>query len=228
MRFAHHRLRHGAVLALLAGLTLSAGAQPAGKAGATRKATPIKACDPQWPDSAPVIVSRRATKLMVNVNAEGVVTGTRLLQSSNSEPLDKATVEAAMGCQFAPALKQGKRVASAAPFSFKWDQYVVVQEPPPVAAPITIEPASADFASCSKPIWPRVSLRNEETGTVTMDFLISAEGIVKDSKIIRSTGFKELDNSALSAIAKCRFKPATEAGQPVEAWAKIQYVWALE
>jgi len=37
-----------------------------------------------------------------------------------------------------------------------------------------------------------------------------------------------LDDAAQSALVKCRFKPATTKGKPVEAWTKVQYVWTLE
>lgn len=81
--------------------------------------------------------------------------------------------------------------------------------------------------SCSKPEWPKASLRNEEQGTVTMAFLISEEGKVLDSKIIKSSGFRDLDKAAVEGIAKCTFKPGLMNGKPEQGWMNMQYVWTL-
>ena len=88
--------------------------------------------------------------------------------------------------------------------------------------------ASADFNSCAKPEWPKASLRNEETGTVTLSFLIGVDGRVADSKIVKSSGFRDLDKAAVSGIGKCRFKPGLTDGKPEQAWMQMQYVWTLE
>jgi protein TonB len=85
-----------------------------------------------------------------------------------------------------------------------------------------------NFDTCAKPEYPKSSLRNEETGTSTISFLISADGSVKDSKITRSSGFRDLDKAAVAALSKCRFKPATENGQAVETWSPVAYVWNLD
>jgi len=89
-------------------------------------------------------------------------------------------------------------------------------------------PAVADFNTCAKPEWPKSSLRNEETGTVTLSFLIAEDGRVADSKIVKSSGFRDLDKAAQVGISKCRFKPATVEGKPEQAWQQMQYDWRLE
>jgi protein TonB len=104
--------------------------------------------------------------------------------------------------------------------------------PAPVAAapnpnPVRIA-AVADFSTCAKPEWPKASLRNEETGTVTLAFLIGTDGRVADSKIVKSSGFRDLDKAAVVGITKCRFKPGMNDGKPEQAWMQMQYVWTLE
>ncbi len=92
----------------------------------------------------------------------------------------------------------------------------------------TRTPAVADFRSCSKPAWPAASLKAQHTGTVTLGFEIDARGAVIDSTLHASSGDTLLDEAARSAIAKCRFKPATENGAPVRAWMQMRYVWLLK
>ncbi len=105
-------------------------------------------------------------------------------------------------------------------------------QPAPAAPPGNPNPvrvaAVADFNTCAKPEWPKASLRNEETGTVTLSFLIGTDGRVADSKIVKSSGFRDLDKAAISGISKCKFKPGLTDGKPEQAWMQMQYVWTLE
>ncbi|MET0855992.1 MAG: TonB family protein [Telluria sp.] len=110
----------------------------------------------------------------------------------------------------------------------------LAKPPAPAAPPAAANPnpvrvaAVADFNTCAKPEWPKASLRNEETGTVTLSFLIGADGRVADSKILKSSGFRDLDKAAVNGIGKCRFKPGLVDGKPEQAWMQMQYVWTLE
>jgi protein TonB len=99
--------------------------------------------------------------------------------------------------------------------------------PPGNPNPVRVA-AVADFNTCAKPEWPKSSLRNEETGTVTLQFLIAEDGRVADSKIQKSSGFRDLDKAAVTGISKCRFKPGMVDGKPEKAWMSMQYVWTLE
>ncbi|WP_051293875.1 TonB family protein [Pseudoduganella violaceinigra] len=84
------------------------------------------------------------------------------------------------------------------------------------------------FDSCRKPEWPRESLRNEETGTVSLSMLIGTNGKVKDAKLLASSGSSLLDEAAMAGLRTCTFKPGTEGGQAIESWQKMQYVWTIE
>ncbi|MES2759184.1 MAG: M56 family metallopeptidase [Pseudomonadota bacterium] len=101
------------------------------------------------------------------------------------------------------------------------------QTPAPVQAPVVRTQAVADFKTCAKPVWPRQSLRDENTGKVTLMFKISEDGRVEESKVKNSSGHVALDEAAREGISKCRFKPATEDGKPAAAWMQMQYVWTL-
>jgi bla regulator protein BlaR1 len=102
------------------------------------------------------------------------------------------------------------------------------QTPAAEKAPIMRTQAVADFKTCAKPLWPRQSLRDENTGTVTLLFKISEDGRVEESKIKGSSGHVALDEAAREGISKCQFKPATENGKPRAAWMQMQYVWTLD
>jgi D-alanyl-D-alanine endopeptidase (penicillin-binding protein 7) len=88
--------------------------------------------------------------------------------------------------------------------------------------------AIADFASCAKPQYPKDDIAARHTGTVSMGFLVTAEGTVADSKIVKSSGYRGLDEAAINSLNKCSFKPATLAGKPVQEWTHVMYVWTLD
>jgi TonB family protein len=88
--------------------------------------------------------------------------------------------------------------------------------------------AVADFNTCPKPLWPRESVRLEQTGTVRFAFLILQDGQVGDTLVIKSSGHELLDQATLEAVKKCIFKPAIKGGKPEPAWMQMSYVWTFE
>lgn len=85
-----------------------------------------------------------------------------------------------------------------------------------------------DMKTCDAPKYPKAALMNEETGTVSMGFLVGTDGKVTDSKVEKSSGSKSLDKAALTALAQCKFKPGSKDGKPDALWAKVDFVWKLE
>jgi periplasmic protein TonB len=106
----------------------------------------------------------------------------------------------------------------------------------PVPAPVVAAPvagpartsAVVDARNCAKPEYPSASLRAQETGLVVLQFLISVDGTALDSKVERTSGFRRLDDAARRALSLCKFKPGTENGQPVQSWARIEYLWKID
>ena len=88
-------------------------------------------------------------------------------------------------------------------------------------------PATFDASKC-KAEYPKASLMNEEQGTVSMSFLVNADGSVAESKLEKTSGFKNLDRAALKSIAACKFKPGTKDGAPAQTWTKVDYSWRLD
>jgi protein TonB len=87
-------------------------------------------------------------------------------------------------------------------------------------------PATLDTKNC-KAEYPKASLMNEEQGDVKMSFLVAADGGVVESKLEKSSGFKNLDKAALKALSGCKFKPGTKDGAVAQTWTKVDYSWKL-
>lgn len=86
----------------------------------------------------------------------------------------------------------------------------------------------ADASGCAKPEYPLGAARNGDTGTVTLALLVGLDGRVTGSRVQKSSGSRELDRAAVSALSLCQFKPAMNNGVPEAGWAQIAYVWSLE
>jgi protein TonB len=83
-----------------------------------------------------------------------------------------------------------------------------------------------DAKNC-KAEYPKASLMNEEQGVVSMMFLVSADGRVLESKLDKTSGFKNLDKAAMAAVSACKFKPGSKDGKPESTWTKVDYSWTL-
>jgi len=91
----------------------------------------------------------------------------------------------------------------------------------------TTVPASIDWNSCARPEYPDESVRFGQQGTVTMSFLVDAEGKPADGKIVDSSGTRRLDYRALSALSRCQFEPERVNGKAVASLAQVRFTWKL-
>lgn len=95
------------------------------------------------------------------------------------------------------------------------------------AAPVRVAPV-IDARNCAKPAYPATALRNEETGTVSLAFLVGTDGKVASAKVERSSGSRDLDRAAVNGLSLCRFTPGSVDGVAYESWFRMQYVWSLD
>ena len=121
----------------------------------------------------------------------------------------------------APAITTPAAPAVAAPST-------VPTTPAPAAPSVRTGAVIQPGASCAKPDYPSASRRLEEEGTVTLKFLIGADGRVLQAEIEKTSGFNRLDEAARNALSKCQFRPGTVDGKPEQSWASIKYTWRLE
>lgn len=76
--------------------------------------------------------------------------------------------------------------------------------------------------------YPRASRRLNETGRVVVRVLITETGLPDRLAIERSSGFARLDEAALAAVRKARFRPYVENGQPQSGWALVPLSFDLD
>ncbi len=78
------------------------------------------------------------------------------------------------------------------------------------------------------PSYPRLSRRRNEEGTVIIALSVTSAGLLEDIRIQRSSGYVLLDQAALKAIQKSRFKPAMKNGRPIRESVEQSFVFRLE
>ena len=83
-----------------------------------------------------------------------------------------------------------------------------------------LEPISLEY--------PRLSKKLGEAGRVLIRVYIDEAGLARNAQVNRGSGHPRLDEAALSAIQKARFKPYVENGQAVAGWAFIPLEFELE
>lgn len=112
----------------------------------------------------------------------------------------------------------------------------IVPPPPPArepeekqpVQPVRTAPVIDAKRACTLPQYPAASIRNNEQGTVDLDFLIDVDGRVADSKVAASSGHSRLDEAARAALSLCRFTPGTVDGKPERSWGHLLYRWHLD
>ena len=106
---------------------------------------------------------------------------------------------------------------------------VLVPLPDPTPAPPTIIPASAvQYLEAPVLDYPRLSRRNGEAGRVMVRVYIDTAGLPRNVQVSTTSGHVRLDDAAVAAVQKTRFKPYTQNGQPTAGWASIPINFELE
>ena len=108
-------------------------------------------------------------------------------------------------------------------------QAAVAEAAPAAPAPRQLPDSAVQFLQLPEVVYPRLSQRQGQTGLVVVRAYIGTGGGAPHSvQIEKSSGHARLDQAALAAVQKARFKPYAEKGQPVEGWALVPIRFELE
>lgn len=85
-----------------------------------------------------------------------------------------------------------------------------------------------DASTCSALSYQHAWEQDEESGAVTLAVLVGGNGNVISTKLLKSSGYQDLDSASLRAIKRCVFKSAAPSGDTAQTWAKVRVDWVLE
>lgn len=93
----------------------------------------------------------------------------------------------------------------------------------------SIVPARQDARHpLSQPRYPSPDIREGNEGNADVEVYVLPNGRVGDARIVRSTGFERLDQSAIEeAKRNWRLVPATRDGVPIAQWYKVRVTFRL-
>ena len=78
-----------------------------------------------------------------------------------------------------------------------------------------------------RPVYPEGARERGESGAVTLEILVGADGTVADVSVAASSWFAALDEAALKAARRARFVPAESGGRPVASRARLTLDYKL-
>jgi protein TonB len=87
---------------------------------------------------------------------------------------------------------------------------------PPPEPPRELVVTLAERLDTPDPLYPRLSRRLAEQGTVELRLRVLADGTVGEIVVTRSSGFERLDEAAREGVRVWRFRPATSDGVAVD------------
>lgn len=101
----------------------------------------------------------------------------------------------------------------------------VKQSIEPSAMPLTPAQVDPNYLHRPNPVYPALSKRLREEGTVLLRVNLDAQGIVLDITVEKSSRFQRLDQAALEAVRQWRFIPAKrgQAAIPSNALVPIEF-----
>lgn len=93
--------------------------------------------------------------------------------------------------------------------------------------PYTEPKYGAAYLHNPPPVYPIMARRLGISGHVLVRAEVTTDGHCRDAHIIKSSGYRILDNTALAAVKKWRFIPATRGSEPVTATVDIPLNFTL-
>ena len=97
----------------------------------------------------------------------------------------------------------------------------------PVQADIQLPLSDADYLHNPRPLYPTTSQRFNEQGRTTVRVLIGTNGQAERAEIAKSSGYKRLDDAAISTVMRWRYVPGKRGGVAESMWFDVPINWTL-
>lgn len=94
--------------------------------------------------------------------------------------------------------------------------------------PIILPNLNADYLKNPAPIYPALSRQNGEQGKVLVRVFVNENGKAEKVTLKKSSGYEQLDDSALETVKNWQFVPAHRGIEAVSAWVVVPISFSLE
>ena len=175
---------------------------------------------PPYPPMSVMTGEDGTTLMEVLIGTDGAVISGTVVQSSGSLRLDEAALEHVKATwRWKPPMQNCQPVQVRTRVSVKWDLR---------DAPETDEPR-APLIVLGKFDYPPGAFSRKEQGDVFINFIVTADGAVKQAQVAKTSGFPELDAKALALVMNWyRWLPATMDGKRINTPLYVAFSWRLD
>ncbi len=90
------------------------------------------------------------------------------------------------------------------------------------------EEARPRYRDNPEPHYPEIARKKGYQGKVVLSVLVNEAGDAAQINVFSSSGYKVLDEAAITAVSGWRFEPAREGGRPVPMIIKVPIIFRLE
>jgi TonB family protein len=198
---------------------------------APRMLTPATFDDAGYPLSALAAHEEGFVVLDLSVSPSGVVSDARIVSSTGSEALDRATVRIAKGhWRFTPAMQGGRPIAASVQVEASWSLPLIpasesyFEVPDVVGASLAVPNSSYEARFLD---YPPAAAAGRAQGVVGLRYQVSTTGNVTDAVIVESSGNSRFDASSLLIARNRSFIPASRNGTPVSVWQGLTVSFAI-
>ncbi len=160
--------------------------------------------------------------LDLSVSPNGIISDARVVTSTGSEELDRASIRVAKGkWRLAPAMQNGRPVASNTQIEANWSlpltavtqNYFDVPDSQGATMALPSGPYGAQYSD-----YPPAAAAARAQGVVGVRYQVDTNGNVSDAAIVESSGNSRFDAAALRIARNRSFTPATRNGAPASVW----------
>lgn len=91
----------------------------------------------------------------------------------------------------------------------------------------TEQAQSVSRPACQRPTYPVRSQQLGEEGISVFGFLVRRDGAVAEARLLSSSGSRDLDRAAQSALSNCIFDRGDLSSDDYDRWKRVAYNWIL-
>lgn len=193
-----------------------AAASVGGIGGVTSAPLPLRTPPPHYPHDALADQVSGSVTLAFTVYPDGSTGAIRVVSSNPPGVFDHAARAAVRDWRFRPALQAGRPVARTVTqtLEFRPPPGSGRKPPPqpakPEAVPHDSVPANIHPVRIVPPAYPPVAYRQGLAGSVTLRFVVTADGRTRDIRVLAAHPHGVFDAAAIAAVRQWRFEPVAQ------------------
>jgi len=113
---------------------------------------------------------------------------------------------------------------------FGVDDSLVPREvaPPEPERQFALPPQPPSPKGTIRPVYPRSSRAKGESGHVTLEVFVTADGYAERAEVVASSGSETLDSAAVKAVKEAKYVPGTKDGRPIGAFTRLTFDFRLK